>query len=329
MTCLVAEPDQCLRTSSNFFLNRTFNDVDDLITASQNWDVDFWQLEKGQFQGKILQAITPSWQLSHATFSRALKQQGLPPSHLRNIVIPANSRQQVKWRGHSTNGNNVRIFPLGSDYESISDENLDVFIVAISEAQLSHLCEFLDLPDLPGLTQGTEVIDCTPAAINRLSHQLHQISQQLTLNPALLTQPNFADALEFEFAQHLLLTLNQGQIVAPAHMPRRQSDALKIAEAYIRAHVDQPLTVRNLCAQVNVSERTLRTAFYDRYGISPKAYLKHFQLTQVRRQLRQADPTSTTVCDIANAFGFWHMGQFSKDYARLFGERPAETLRRP
>ncbi len=124
MTCLVAEPDQCLRTSSTFFLNRTFNDVDDLITASQNWDVDFWQLEKGQFQGKILQAITPSWQLSHATFGRALKQQGLPPSHLRNIVIPANSRQQVKWRGHSTNGNNVRIFPLGSDYESISDGNL-------------------------------------------------------------------------------------------------------------------------------------------------------------------------------------------------------------
>ena len=30
--------------------------------------------------------------------------------------------------------------------------------------------------------------------------------------------------------------------------------------------------------------------------------------------------------DSANNWGFWHMGQFAKDYRRLFGELPSKTL---
>jgi len=29
---------------------------------------------------------------------------------------------------------------------------------------------------------------------------------------------------------------------------------------------------------------------------------------------------------IANQYGFWHMGQFAKDYNNLFGELPSETI---
>ena len=33
-----------------------------------------------------------------------------------------------------------------------------------------------------------------------------------------------------------------------------------------------------------------------------------------------------SVADAANEWGFWHMGQFAKDYRRMFGELPSETL---
>jgi AraC family transcriptional regulator, ethanolamine operon transcriptional activator len=33
-----------------------------------------------------------------------------------------------------------------------------------------------------------------------------------------------------------------------------------------------------------------------------------------------------TIGDIANTWGFWHMGQFAADYRRQFGELPSETL---
>jgi transcriptional regulator GlxA family with amidase domain len=39
----------------------------------------------------------------------------------------------------------------------------------------------------------------------------------------------------------------------------------------------------------------------------------------------------TVVCrggDVANAWGFWHMGQFARNYKRQFGELPSERYRR-
>jgi transcriptional regulator GlxA family with amidase domain len=34
------------------------------------------------------------------------------------------------------------------------------------------------------------------------------------------------------------------------------------------------------------------------------------------------------IADAANAWGFWHMGQFAKDYRTLFGELPSQTRAR-
>jgi hypothetical protein len=42
-----------------------------------------------------------------------------------------------------------------------------------------------------------------------------------------------------------------------------------------------------------------------------------------------ADPTESTVTDIATEFGFWELGRFSVEYRALFGEAPSVTLHRP
>jgi AraC family ethanolamine operon transcriptional activator len=47
----------------------------------------------------------------------------------------------------------------------------------------------------------------------------------------------------------------------------------------------------------------------------------------VRRELVPTTPP-VKVVDVANRWGFWHMGQLAADYRRQFGELPSETLRR-
>ena len=50
------------------------------------------------------------------------------------------------------------------------------------------------------------------------------------------------------------------------------------------------------------------------------------RLNGVRRQLYHADSSSIKIADVANHWGFWHLGQFAVDYRRLFGELPSEPL---
>ncbi len=57
-------------------------------------------------------------------------------------------------------------------------------------------------------------------------------------------------------------------------------------------------------------------------------YIRIFRLNRVRYELGTAFPAAGKVSDIANRFGFWHMGQFAKDYKYFFGELPSATLKK-
>jgi len=103
--------------------------------------------------------------------------------------------------------------------------------------------------------------------------------------------------------------------------------ALVRARAYIEEHVRENVLVLDLCREARVSLRTLEYAFLDHYGIGPKTYLVTRRLHGARRALCKSDPR-VGITDVANSWGFWHMGQFAVDYRRQFGELPSETLRR-
>ena len=83
-----------------------------------------------------------------------------------------------------------------------------------------------------------------------------------------------------------------------------------------------------LRAYSGVSERTLQYAFRDRFGLTPAAFIKARRLAAVRAMLCSADPQRTHVGDVLGDFGFWHLGQFAKDYRQAFGELPSVTLGR-
>jgi AraC family ethanolamine operon transcriptional activator len=87
------------------------------------------------------------------------------------------------------------------------------------------------------------------------------------------------------------------------------------------------VTVPDLAAAAGVSERTLRAAFHDCFGIGPVQFLRLRTLNMVRDALRNADPSLTNVTEVATRFGVWELGRLARDYRCLFGELPSQTLR--
>lgn len=108
----------------------------------------------------------------------------------------------------------------------------------------------------------------------------------------------------------------------------RRFDLIKQADDYMHANLQKSITLMDLCKALNTSKRPLNYGFHEVFGLSPMAYLKALRLKSVRRQLQIADPTTTVINNIAHQFGFWSLGHFSRDYKKMFGESPSETLRR-
>ena len=103
---------------------------------------------------------------------------------------------------------------------------------------------------------------------------------------------------------------------------------VRTVEDWVDGQSPGTVQISDLCRALRLSRRTLQRAFTETLGLGPARYLTTRRLSAVRQALQRGDPAATTVTDTAANYGFWELGRFAKDYRRMFGERPSETLTR-
>ncbi len=110
-----------------------------------------------------------------------------------------------------------------------------------------------------------------------------------------------------------------------AQVPRSH---VKAACDYMLARLEDPLTLGDIAQAVCVSTRTLQRSFQLIEGRGPLQWLRERRLHAVREALLCADVETARVADTAMRFGFNHLGDFSRQYRRTYGETASETLAR-
>jgi AraC-like DNA-binding protein len=170
-----------------------------------------------------------------------------------------------------------------------------------------------------------------PVPFSQLNGYLNGLFSLAKSNPSQLLDPVFGKTMaQLVIADTLPLFVDLLSTSAALDIPLdnlRYEKLTKQVDTMVRAVVDRPITLQQICENVETSPRSLNYAFQAVYGLSPMEYLKILRLNQVRWALRKADPTQNRVSGIANRFGFWHMGQFGADYKKMFGETPSTTLK--
>jgi AraC family ethanolamine operon transcriptional activator len=97
-------------------------------------------------------------------------------------------------------------------------------------------------------------------------------------------------------------------------------------ESYLEAAGPRPVRISEICAEFNISRRSLHRAFFDVLGLGPVTFLRHKRLCAIHSILRDSAPANVTVAEVAMQQGFIELGRFSHYYHSLFGEYPSETL---
>lgn len=102
---------------------------------------------------------------------------------------------------------------------------------------------------------------------------------------------------------------------------------VKRAIHYMHANISRSVALKEIAEACGVSTRTLQDGFRRFRMTTPMTYMEHLRLDAVREELASADPDQS-VRAIAQKWGFIHVGRFSGQYRRRFGELPSQTLRR-
>jgi AraC family transcriptional regulator, ethanolamine operon transcriptional activator len=212
--------------------------------------------------------------------------------------------------------------------EFVLPSDMQFLVFQIKRSILQNCLEVMEREDLNERFWANNFVQL-PETILSVKAYLWQLLHLIEHQPQFLQQPQFKKLLLEDFIPLLINAIppaTPNRLTSPPLLTR--AELVKRAEDYMLAHLDQSLTLTQLCQALYVSKRSLFYGFEEMFGVSPMAYLKIQRLQTVRRSLAVAAPDTVSVTSIARQFGFWSPGHFARDYKTMFGELPSETLRR-
>ena len=302
--------------------HRTYTDFDDLVESIRGWSLELTKLDAGPFSGELAQVVSEDFILLRGRFHSQLRQKGHPPPGFRTLALSPRPDLRMLWRHQQISGDDMMVFPGGGELDCLTHHDFDVFTISFREDALQAAAEAASMPTAARrILDSGEVIRFESRALNRLrAHLVRGLNDlvggrgdQVGLKDRVL-----GEILELAAAFH--------PAPEPPGLQSRHLALIREAESYIWSHLDRPVKVISLASVLGESLKKLEYVFRDHLGVGPKAYINSIRLNAVHRSLKGARPGSLRVADAANAFGFWHMGQFAADYRKLFGENPSATL---
>lgn len=230
----------------------------------------------------------------------------------------------------------------GSHHEYLGDINLTrpdtpIDIEAVEDCRVMAVflyCEILQ-EHAAGLNRSATSLEtrmptklnmATPAGHALIRSLAYLWSEPLPGNQIPGAQIKLAE-LEDEVITNFILSATQAGKDQEHSCPDTSPHCISLAEDFLCAHLDQPVSRANLAKASGASIRTLSRCFRRRHGMGPMQFLKARRLDATYRELLGAQHGDCHVTDVAMRYGFNHLGKFALDYKKAFHESPSETLR--
>lgn len=286
------------------------------INTFSPWEIDFRQIESGAMRTDVTVRAGATVTLLNISMSRAVHQTGVSPEGLLTFGIIRPNDIHV-WQGQNTSASELLSFGSSDPFDGVSAPYFCGTTISARECDVELLADRLGLSIPESLRTSAN-----PAVFGQHGRleAIRQNSETLIRDCA---SPMTANTEE-EIVAGLLLAANSDDQHEDKSAPLVRSRALSKVIDLMLAHLGENVPIGQICREAGVSWRTLDRAFLEKFGVGPKRYYLRLRLNRARSDLiRKTDRHS--ISDIANRWGFWHLGQFAQDYQNMFGELPSVT----
>jgi AraC-like DNA-binding protein len=207
-------------------------------------------------------------------------------------------------------------------------ESSEAFILQISQSELLHHFEKLVAWHHRGSLVFDFNIDLTAGPGAMLHRMMNYLFYEIDHNALVLKNSGLRKSYD-EMLLTALLSLphNQREKLFENRRYQVSPGLVRRAEEYMRANLEEAVSIIDLLQICGCSRRALFSAFRNARGYTPMEFLTEQRLQSARNRLLKPH-TEASVASIALGCGFTHLGRFSQVYRKRFGERPSDTLRK-
>lgn len=314
----------------SIIVNQKFDSFEEFSCLLKQWDADFRQLNTEQFKPDIFQAKIGEILISSVHFGCHVEQRGATPQGMHTFAVLSADCPDFHWFGHMVNKDELLVFPAHGEVDCFTRAGFGVTTISIPEDLLREFFEQNGINNLSTVIRPEEMLNKTSTEnINELRYLVHQLK-------ALLLETIPDQFISSRIQSQILLSIfnimidNDSQLKRSLLITSRQKSlyTLRTIIEHIKTNTNESLRMGELCRTAGISKRTLQYLFKKELDMTLTDYLKGHKLYRIHRDLWHLQQSNVKIRDIANKYGFWHMGQFAADYYKLFGELPSETLGR-
>lgn len=293
--------------------------------------VQLTQLAGGLLSSELLAIDLGALQVLRLHFDRPLHGGGAKPAGRQLIALDLEeSPGRPVIRSHGLELPATAFFGLaaGGEIHLTTPERCTLAVLSLERDRFLQWARELGGPGLEEPLEGVNWEAIDPLRFQGVRACLRRIFRLAERSPGLLADPAIRRRLGGDLVPLLVEALvhrtGHGERLA---RPPARIELVKAAQAWMREHPQEPISLDGLCRQVAAGRRSLLQGFREHLGMGPMAYLKVRRLHGVRQALLAADPQATTIAELAAAWGFMNAGHFARDYRSLFGEHPRTSHR--
>jgi AraC family ethanolamine operon transcriptional activator len=291
------------------------------------WDIRYVQISRGKLAGRSVDLHLPGIQLLFEEYRNVVTNHfGCGPAGTISIGVAISMQGEgllngIRW------SDGLSAFDTRRELDSIVMPT-GLISVVVDRCMLGEYLWHTERADIEHWLAAGPIVTNDASLAACLSQRLRLMLD----GSGQSSDPSGAPAVVHRMQQSVLELL--GPMLAdhlhatgPTRCEAPYLDVVRRARDHLSAHQDEPPSIGELCRTLGVSRRWLQLSFNEVLRTTPLAYLRAMRLDGSRRMLARGS-AGTRVKDAVEAYGFWHLSRFSRDYRRMFGELPSETLRR-
>ena len=326
MTTNVDSPSSRAAAPTARVISRNLRCFSDFSEAFAQWNGQFYQMSRGQFRGSMQVVAGQNVRVFEAKTNQSILTRGMDAEFATFIPITT-SNEATNWQGRRLSAGQMIVKRPEADYHNLTARNTTIRALLVPVRLLEYAARILcgSKADVQFPTWSAPRIPTR--AMTHLETGLSDLMAVALQDPTFLGSKE-GRAIEMECLRRVINAVTPSSMAEDNSLgPSRRVALVSRAVDLMHAHLDQPLTAFDLCAELDTSDRTMRRAFRETYSLGPLTYFRVIRLHAVRTALQAARGSHNSVADIAGRWGFHRLGSFANEYRVQFGELPSHTLK--